>query len=83
MWRDEEYLPATGEDRYEVGIRILLSNVPQILFGSVKLVKASPSIEFIQKNELPSIHDHAVAGIAREDEDCLVGMAFNKAAKLW
>ena len=83
MWRDEEYLPATGEDSYKVGIRILLSNVPQILFSSVKLVKASPGIEFIHKNELSSIHDHAVAGIAREDEDCLVGIAFNKAVKLW
>ena len=79
MWRDEEYLPATGEDRYEVGIRILLSNVPQILFGSVKLVKAFLRIEFIHKNELPSIHDHTVAGIAGEDEDCLVRIAFNEA----
>ena len=79
MWRDEEYLPATGEDSYEVGVWILLSNVPQILFGGEKLIKASLSIKFIQKNELPSIHNHAVAGIAREDEDCLVGIAFNKA----
>ena len=82
MWRDEEYLPATGEDSYKVGIRILLSNVSQILFGSEKLIKASLSIELIYKNELPSIHDHAVAGIARENEDCLIGIAFDKAAKL-
>ena len=83
MGRDEEYLPATGENSYKICIRIFLSDISQILFGCVKLVKASPSIEFIHKNELPSIHDHAVAGIAREDEDCLVRIAFNKAAKLW
>ena len=83
MWRDKEYLPATGKDSYEVGIRILLSNVPQILFGSEKLIKAFLSIEYIHKNELPSIHNHAVAGIAREDEDCLVRIAFNEAPNLW
>ena len=83
MCRDKEYLPATGEDSYEVGIRIFLSNVSQILFGSENLIKASLSIEFIHKNELPSIHDHAVAGIAREDEDCLVGIAFYKTVEFW
>ena len=76
MCRDNKYLPATSEDSYEVGIRIFLSNVSQILFGSVKLVEASPGIEFINKNELPSIHNHAVAGIAREDEDCLEWIFF-------
>ena len=81
--RDEEYLPATGEDCYKVGVWILLSNIPQTLFGGEKLVKTSFRIELIHKNELSSIHDHAVAGIAREDEDCLVGIAFNEAAKLW
>ena len=64
MLRDEEYFPATGKYCYKVGVRILLSNVPQSLFGGKKLVKASLRIEFIHKNELSSIHDHAVAGIA-------------------
>ena len=83
MLRDEEYLPATGEDCYKVGVWIFLSNIPQTLFGGEKLVKASLRIEFIHKNELSSIHDHAVAGIAGEDENCLVGVAFHEAANLW
>ena len=83
MRRYEKYLPTTGEDSYKVSIRILLSNIPQILFGSEKFVKASLRIELIHKNELSSIHDHAMACIARKNEDCLVGIAFNKAAKLW
>ena len=83
MLRDEEYLPTTGEDCYEVGVWILLSNIPQILFGSEKFVKASLRIELIHENELSSIHDHAMACIARKNEDCLVGIAFDKAAKLW
>ena len=82
MLRDEEYLPATGEDSYEVGVRIFLSNIPQILFGSVKLVKAFLRVEFIHKNELPSIHDHAVASIAGEGEDDFVGISFNKLIEL-
>ena len=76
MWRDNEYLPATGENSYKVGIRIFLSNVSQILFGSIKLVEASLRIEFIHKNELSPILNHAVAGIAREDEDCLEWIFF-------
>ena len=64
MLRDEEYLPATGEDCYKVGVWILLSNIPQTLFGGEKLVKASLRIELIYKYELSSIHHHAVASIA-------------------
>ena len=77
MCRDDEYLPATCEDSYEVGIRIFLSNVSQILFSGIKLVEASLGIEFIHKNELSPIHNHAVAGIAREDEDCLEWIGFD------
>ena len=80
MCRDDEYLPATCEDGYEVGVRIFLSNVSQILFSGVKLVKASLRIEFIHESELPSILNHAMAGIAREDENCLERIAFDKAA---
>ena len=78
MRGDEEYLSATGKDSYKVGVWILLSNVPQILFSSVKLVKAFLRVKFIHKNELPSIHDHAMASVAREGEDDLVGISFNK-----
>ena len=82
MCRDEEYLSATGEDSYKVGIRIFLSNVPQILFSSVKLVKAFLRVKFIHKNELPSIHDHAMASVAREGEDNFVRISFNKLIEL-
>ena len=51
------------------------------MFCSEKLVEASFSIEFIHENELSSIHDHAVAGIAREDEDCLIRVIFDKAVE--
>ena len=67
MCRDDEYLPATSEYSYEVGIRIKLSNISQIIFGSVELVEASLRIEFIHENDLPSFLNHAVAGIARKD----------------
>ena len=83
MLRDEEYLPATGEDSYKVSIRIFLSNISQILFSCIKLVETSLGIEFIHKNELSSIHNHAVAGIAREDEDCLEWIGFDYAVKFW
>ena len=83
MWRDEKYLPATGEDSYKVGIRIYLSNVSQILFGGVKLVEAFLRIEFIHENDLPSFKDHAMASIARKDEDCLEWIVFDKAAEFW
>ena len=82
MRRDEEYLPATSEDCDEIGVRIFLSNVPQILFSSVKLVKAFLRVKFIHKNELPSIHDHAMASVAREGEDDFVGISFNKLIEL-
>ena len=82
MCRDEEYLSATGEDSYKVSIRIFLSNISQILFSCIKFVEASFDIEFIHKNELPSIHDHAMASIAREGEDDFLGISFDKLIEL-
>ena len=71
MLRHEQDLSAASKDSDEIGIWILLSNVPQILFCSKKPVEASVRIEFIYKYDLSSFLDHTMAGVAWEDKDSL------------
>ena len=69
---------ATGKDSDQVAIHVLLSNVPQILFGGVNLVEAFFLNELVQKNDLSSILYHAVAGKTLEDECSFVRVFLEK-----
>ena len=61
---------------------MLQSNVPQIFFGWVNLVKALRFGKSIYENDLSPFFDHAVAGKAGKDKDGLVRVDFYEFLKL-
>ena len=65
MSSNKEYLSTAGIDHNYVGIRIKYSRFSHVFFYTDDLVKAFIWSKFIHKNNLSTILDHAMTGIAR------------------
>ena len=64
MLRDEENLPTASKYCYQVAVLVILCGSSHIFFCAKNLVKAFGLVEFINKNNLSTVCDHTVAGIA-------------------
>ena len=72
MLGNEEDLPTAREDHNYVRIAKSGSQHSHVFFDSKDLVESLTRDEFVHKNDLSAILDHAMAGIATESKDSLL-----------
>ena len=72
MLGNKEDLPTTSEDHNIVGIAESGGQHSYVFFDSKDFVESLTRDEFVHKNDLSAVLDHAMAGIARKSKDSLL-----------